>query len=190
MTSLIESINETAQVQLMIPSLKSPATKCFVGSRVVCRRPTRPRPVLRQRRGVEQNHALAATWVSKAAEQGDVTAQGFLGVLYPAGKGVEQDDALAVAWWEKAAVGDDVPSQFNLGLGYLKGRFGLAKNARQISTRLYGAWSGPAHPLARSLKARRRAALPAVRSGIYYSCSPVHRMPPNSINGGSRDACR
>ena len=50
---------------------------------------------------IEQNHALASTWVSKAVERGGVRAQGFLGVLYHAGKGVKQDDALAVAWLEK-----------------------------------------------------------------------------------------
>ena len=133
MTSFIESIYETAQVQLMIPSLKSPATKCFVGSRVVCRRPRSVGDLGRcyadGEGPIEQNHALASTWVSKAVERGDVRAEGFLGVLYHAGKGVQQDDALAVAWWEKAALGVDVPCQCSVCLGYLKGRFGLTKNA-------------------------------------------------------------
>ena len=80
-------------------------------------------------KGVEQNHTLAATWVSKAAAQGHVEAQGYLGFLCQDGEGVEQDDALAVAWWEKASVGDHAPSQCNLGLGYMHGHFGLTKNA-------------------------------------------------------------
>ena len=79
--------------------------------------------------GVEQNHELAASWLGKAADQGDVSALGHLGCLYAEGKGVAQDDAMAVACWEKAAVGDDRLSQFNLGHGYMHGEYGLPKDA-------------------------------------------------------------
>jgi hypothetical protein len=79
--------------------------------------------------GVEQNSALGALWLGKAVDHGDATAQGILGCLHEKGKGVEQNNALAVAWWEKAAVGNDLSSQFNLGQGYMRGNFGLTKNA-------------------------------------------------------------
>ena len=75
------------------------------------------------------NYSLAATWARHAADQGDVSAQGVLGCFYHEGKGVEQDDALAVAWWEKGAVGNDLTSKYNLGQGYMRGGFGLTKNA-------------------------------------------------------------
>ena len=77
-------------------------------------------------KGVEQNHALAATWYKKAAVHGNLQAMGGLGCLYHDGEGVEQENALAVAWWEKGAVGGDAHS--SLGMGYMDGRFGLPKN--------------------------------------------------------------
>ena len=53
--------------------------------------------------GVPQDDAEAVKWYSKAAEQGDATAQYNLGLMYNSGKGVPRDDAEALNWWRKAA---------------------------------------------------------------------------------------
>ena len=45
----------------------------------------------------------AAAWYLKAANQGDVSAQGMLAVLYSMGQGVPHDDAEAYFWFDIAA---------------------------------------------------------------------------------------
>jgi len=52
---------------------------------------------------VKRDHAEAARWYRKAAEQGDAGAQYNLGVMYKNGQGVKQDHAEAVRWLRKAA---------------------------------------------------------------------------------------
>ena len=56
--------------------------------------------------------------VQKAAEQGDVDAQGRLGVMYLHGRGVAQDDKQAAAWFRKAAEQGDAKAQRLLGMMY------------------------------------------------------------------------
>ena len=45
----------------------------------------------------------AASWYRRAADQGDPTAQGTLGVLYSMGQGVPQSDVEAYFWLDLAA---------------------------------------------------------------------------------------
>ena len=45
----------------------------------------------------------AVKWYRKAAEQGNATAQTFLGGCYANGRGVSEDMAEAVKWWRRAA---------------------------------------------------------------------------------------
>ena len=66
-------------------------------------------------------------WIRKAAEQGDATAQGQLGIMYEDGKGVAQDDKQAVAWFRKAAEQGDANAQGLLGVLYSLGR-GVAQD--------------------------------------------------------------
>jgi TPR repeat protein len=47
--------------------------------------------------------AQAAEWYRKAAEQGDLTAQGTLCLLYSLGQGVRHDDVEAYYWLDLAA---------------------------------------------------------------------------------------
>ena len=69
-------------------------------------------------RGVPQDHAEAAKWFRKAADQGDVDTQFNLGAMYVNGEGVPQDHAEAVKWFRKAADQGDADAQFNLGVAY------------------------------------------------------------------------
>ncbi|WP_425537015.1 tetratricopeptide repeat protein, partial [Klebsiella pneumoniae] len=49
--------------------------------------------------GVKQNKQTAVEWYRKAADQGDATAQYYLGVAYATGKGVKQNNQAAVQWY-------------------------------------------------------------------------------------------
>jgi len=52
------------------------------------------------------------------ADQGDATAQVFLGIMYADGNGVTQDYAVAVKWYRKAADQGQRHAQYNLGVMY------------------------------------------------------------------------
>ena len=54
-------------------------------------------------RGVPLDYAEAATWCSKAADQGDARAQVMLGAMYLVGHGVPQDYVQAHMWFNLAA---------------------------------------------------------------------------------------
>jgi hypothetical protein len=56
-----------------------------------------------------------------AAEEGDPSSQGILGVMYANGQGVPQDYTEAVKWYRKSAVQGSGASQHNLGFLYDKG---------------------------------------------------------------------
>ena len=56
------------------------------------------------------------------AEQGNATAQYFIGLMYTEGKGVPQDDAVAVEWYRKAAEQGLADAQFALGFMYDEGK--------------------------------------------------------------------
>ncbi len=67
------------------------------------------------------DYTQAALWFRKSAEQGNVAAQGGLGLLYYAGKGVPKDSARAAVWFRKAADQGDTKSQVALGVLYRDG---------------------------------------------------------------------
>jgi uncharacterized protein len=69
-----------------------------------------------------RNHAEAATWWLKAAEQGHPRAQNGLGVLYEEGLGLQQDFKLAARWFREAAENGYAFAMANLGLLYRDGR--------------------------------------------------------------------
>ena len=54
--------------------------------------------------GVPQDHAEAARWYRRAAEQGDAYAQTELAILYSEGRGVDHDDVSAYMWFSIAAL--------------------------------------------------------------------------------------
>lgn len=65
--------------------------------------------------GVPKDMAQAIAWYRKAAEQGDVTAQNNLGLVYHKGSGVPVDLNEARRWYLKAAEQKFAQAQFNLG---------------------------------------------------------------------------
>ena len=90
--------------------------------------------------GTPQDHADAATWSRKAAEQGaaqwyrKAAEQGYakaqhnLGRLYYMGRGVQQDYAEAVKWYRKAADQGHAQAQCKLGIMYDEGH-GVRQNS-------------------------------------------------------------
>ena len=53
--------------------------------------------------GVDKNETEAAMWYRKAADQGDKTAQTFLGWMFNNGIGVDKNECEAVKWYRKAS---------------------------------------------------------------------------------------
>ena len=68
-----------------------------------------------------QDDAAAVRWWKKAAEQGDVTAEGNLGTAYGLGIGVPKDTVESLRWHTKAAENGNAASQFSLGMFYVQG---------------------------------------------------------------------
>jgi len=77
------------------------------------------------------NHAEAARWFRKAAEQGHAKAQFNLGYLYQTGLGLRQDYAQAVRWYRRAAKHGHSAANANLGGIYYQHaqRFGVYPGA-------------------------------------------------------------
>jgi TPR repeat protein len=71
--------------------------------------------------GVTENHAEAAKWYRKAADQGDALAQYRLGYLYDSGSGVTENHAEAAKWYRMAADQGNDLAQYSLGLLYDSG---------------------------------------------------------------------
>ena len=63
----------------------------------------------------------------QAAEQGHVSAQYNLGLMYAKGEGVAQNHKKAIKWWRQAAEQGDAEAQFTLAMMYYTG-MGVTKN--------------------------------------------------------------
>lgn len=69
-----------------------------------------------------QDKTQAVTWLSKAADAGDVPAQNRLAAAYLNGQGIVEDDAKAFALYSKSAATGNMEAQEQLGYLYLSGR--------------------------------------------------------------------
>jgi TPR repeat protein len=67
---------------------------------------------------------------TKAAEQGEVSAQHNLGLMYANGSGTSKDDKQAFYWFTKAAEQDFAGAQYNLGIMHDDGN-GTPKDDKQ-----------------------------------------------------------
>jgi hypothetical protein len=72
--------------------------------------------------GVRRDYKEAVKWYTKAAEQGNVLAQDWLGDMYSIGsdfyEGVPRDDKEAIKWYTKAAEQGYASAQYSLGIMY------------------------------------------------------------------------
>lgn len=69
-----------------------------------------------------KDYAMALHIWKPLGEQGDASAQFYLGIMYAKGQGVPQDDVEAARWYRLAAVQGNVASQINLGVMYANGQ--------------------------------------------------------------------
>lgn len=76
--------------------------------------------------GVPQDNKLAALWLHKSAEQGNIIAQVELGVVFDK----MQDYAQALIWYRKAAEQGNTRAEYNIGLAYQDGE-SVPKDASQ-----------------------------------------------------------
>ena len=84
------------------------------------------------RGGVQQDYKKAFKWLSKAAEQGHILAQGCLGVAYARGEGVQQDYMKAFELTAKAAEKGNRDAQAFLGSLYIEGS-GVQQNYQKAA---------------------------------------------------------
>ena len=68
-----------------------------------------------------KDYVEAMRWDRQAADQGNVTAQTYVGYLYENGLGVPRDYAEALSWYRKAADQGHAPAQRNIGNLYEQG---------------------------------------------------------------------
>ena len=73
------------------------------------------------------DYATAVREFRPLAEQGDATAQFYLGFMYDNGEGVPQDYSEAVKWYRKSAEQGDSDAQYSLAAIYVEGR-GVLEN--------------------------------------------------------------
>lgn len=79
--------------------------------------------------GVEQDFAKSLEWYTRAAQQGNATAQWNVAVLLANGEGnIDQDTQKAALWCQKAADQGFAPAQATLGRMYAAGQ-GVEKDA-------------------------------------------------------------
>ena len=71
--------------------------------------------------GVTRDYGEAVTWHRRASEQGLVTSQYDVGILYVKGQGVTQDYREGMKWLRLAAIGGNARAQYSVGLSHLEG---------------------------------------------------------------------
>jgi len=82
--------------------------------------------------GVLQDHKKALSWFTKAAEQGYVWAQYFLGAIYQDGQAIPQNYEEAAKWYRKAAEQGHAGAQYFLAEIYFSGR-GVPKDYKEAA---------------------------------------------------------
>jgi TPR repeat protein len=81
-----------------------------------CVGPERARGLVQSRQGLAQDHAEAAKWFRRAAEQGNADAQNNLGAIYAEGQGVPRDMIGAYTWLSLAATAGNQSAAKNLDI--------------------------------------------------------------------------
>src|SRR3954468_22662529 len=81
--------------------------------------------------------------LTKAADEGDATAQFTLGMRYSRGDGVPVDLGTGAAWFTKAALQGDPDAQLNIGMMYERGD-GVTRNLR-TAAEWYGKAANQGH---------------------------------------------
>jgi len=89
--------------------------------------------------GREREQPEALTWITKAAEAGDVRAMYELGMIFAPGGVTWEPNPTAVYWFRKGAEAGDPDCMGKLAVAYRFGYLGLGKDEEQ-----YRFWMGKA----------------------------------------------
>ncbi len=73
------------------------------------------------RGGVSKDIPTSVQWLTRSAEQGNVTAELILGLLYFRGEGITKDLTTAKEWFAKAGHHGNAEAQYYLGIMFLRG---------------------------------------------------------------------
>ena len=120
---------------------------------------------------------------SQAANQGDVTAQYNLGVMYANGKGVRQDYHKAVEWYTKAANQGLADAQTNLGYMYYHG-YGVRQDYHQAFN-----WYAKAAAQNNAVAQSNIAGLYYNGQGVRQSYSLAKEWYGKACDNGSQNGC-
>jgi hypothetical protein len=104
-----------------------------------------------------QDYGLASRIFIPLAEQGEPSAQSYLGFMFETGRGVPQNYTEAAMWYRRAAEQGDSLAQYSLGLLYDKGQ-GVPRNIVEANKWLNLSTAG-APRRAREARARIRDAV-------------------------------
>ena len=83
-------------------------------------------------KSLEENAEIALEWFEKAANQGDVEAQNFMGDYYFNEENEAHDYKLAIYWYEKAAANDEPRALIELSHRYRDGHFVEQDNSKSF----------------------------------------------------------
>ena len=104
-----------------------------------------------------QDYQVASRIFIPLAEQGEPSAQTYLGFMFETGRGVPQNYTEAAMWYRRAAEQGDSHAQYSLGLLYDKGQ-GVPRDIVEASKWL-NLSTAAAPPRAREARARIRDAV-------------------------------
>jgi TPR repeat protein len=104
-----------------------------------------------------QDYASASQIFIPLAEQGEPSAQTYLGFMFETGRGVPQNYTEAAMWYRRAAEQGDSLAQYSLGLLYDRG-FGVPRDIVEANKWL-NLSTAAAPPRAREARARIRDAV-------------------------------
>ncbi len=77
--------------------------------------------------GLEQNDKETLKWYTLATEQGELSVQYNLGIMYWLGEGCKPDKIASINWYKKAAAGGHACALYNLGIIHFNGD-GIKRN--------------------------------------------------------------
>jgi TPR repeat protein len=91
---------------------------------------------------LQRDDQLGLEWALKAADMGDATAQGYMGIIYSNGLGVPKDEQKAFAWISKGAEQGEPALQAVVGSLYEEGKGASQSDAMALQWYLKAAKQG------------------------------------------------
>ena len=125
------------------------------------------------------DYATAYSKYTKAAEQGDSSAQNTLGLMYDQGQGVAQDYEQAAGWYSHTMKNKEKQVTFSVCVGYRRHR--NRKDSKQVKQKLlFAAWRVHGSPTEIRERYRKRFGIETsyrqMRQARIYTCTRNPRL--------------